>query len=613
MLSQKSCRAARAPHRRQPLIVNRDSSLAQQKSLSRKFINAFIFNNFPITFDTANVSGENGVFHSGGSNSAGRVRPCQGRCRGFESRLPLQYICPPDCHDQAVGLPSRALSALLSAFAQDYKLEPIATAPPGLPAAYASEIQTQGYRVMAPRAPGAKSGSAKRFRPAPNPPIADRLPHRAGHAARHPSLSEEGADRRGQVIKPASIRSATATSRSTAPIRAWRRSAISPCDPHRQRSRSQSHPGLRQTRRPEQDLRHRPPRRLLARAALRLHLPGRHQGRRARHGRSTSKLATSPSPSSWPAKPSNASPRPFAPPPRLRAMSAFYQDLRYGVRLLAKNPGFTAAAVACLALGIGATTAIFSVVNAVLLRPLPYANPTAWSASSPNSPTSPTADCAILGLAARIPRSQARHHLLPGGRGLGQRASTWPAPASRCAPPRRYVTGGMLPMLGVTPCSGRLLTPEDDAPKRPAHRRDLLRPLAARIRRRPRHPRPRYPPERQRLHGGRRHAAGLRLPSGRAGPAGALGAAADRPGRPRAAAAATSSPSLDASATASTIAQAEAEMLRYERHSAATLGPAAIRSIRRTTPSSSPASRMKWSKAYAAPCWCCWARWASCC
>src|SRR5436853_1569564 len=70
-------------------------------------------------------------------------------------------------------------------------------------------------------------------------------------------------------------------------------------------------------------------------------------------------------------------------------MSTFFQDLKFGARLLAKSPAFTLVAALSLALGIGANTTIFTLVNAVLLNPLPVEDPSqlvsVWTTDERNS------------------------------------------------------------------------------------------------------------------------------------------------------------------------------------------------------------------------------------
>jgi putative ABC transport system permease protein len=143
----------------------------------------------------------------------------------------------------------------------------------------------------------------------------------------------------------------------------------------------------------------------------------------------------------------------------LPLLETLLQDLRFGARLLRKSPGFTVVAVLTLALGIGANTAIFSLVNGVLLRPLPYRNPNRltmiWEKSRDGSPEN-------VGYATYLDwKSQ--------NKSFEEIAiySSW-QPVLQAGEPEQLgglrVTSNYFRTLGIYPEIGRDFLPEEDVP-----------------------------------------------------------------------------------------------------------------------------------------------------
>jgi predicted permease len=155
-------------------------------------------------------------------------------------------------------------------------------------------------------------------------------------------------------------------------------------------------------------------------------------------------------------------PPPGAPAPRAFA-SALWRDVRYGARSLRKAPGFTTVATITLALGIGATTAMFSVLDAVLLRPLPFVQPqqlvrlfNTYGANAENLQSLSVVDFLALRADTRVYSSVASFRLPNDGFSYvtGDRAE------------RVYgavVSSGFFSTLGVRPLLGRVFQDGDDA------------------------------------------------------------------------------------------------------------------------------------------------------
>jgi len=136
-------------------------------------------------------------------------------------------------------------------------------------------------------------------------------------------------------------------------------------------------------------------------------------------------------------------------------MESLSKDIRYAIRSLLKRPGFTAVAVITLALGIGLNSAIFSVINSVLLRPLPYDDPAALVTFRSNQSAPELADV----------ETQNRSFTKVGG--LVLQALDYTAGNEPIQIQNGHVTGGFFETLGAKAERGRVIVADDDKPGKP--------------------------------------------------------------------------------------------------------------------------------------------------
>ena len=153
-------------------------------------------------------------------------------------------------------------------------------------------------------------------------------------------------------------------------------------------------------------------------------------------------------------------------------MGTLLQDLKYGLRILARNPGFTAVAVLTMALGIGANTAIFSLLNAVMLRELPVRNPSelvllGTGRSGGSSDDFASTDLYSYGFYREMrQKNQVFSDVTALMSLLFQKMHGAVGGSANLEPMNvQLVSGSYFPLLGVKPILGRAFTQAEDQPE----------------------------------------------------------------------------------------------------------------------------------------------------